>query len=602
MKLSMNRRIDECFALLKSILYCIHLSWSSSHLYTILCLLLRTIQPLVNLVNLFVSKRILDILASPDATCSYVILVMCFSIVALAAILKIVIEKVMAYVDSNLSENVSKTMTMNIMSIAIHADVSVYDVPKSYDRLEMAVNNKHSVVQILLNVMSMISCIFTLIVAIAMLTYNNFLYSLVLLLSAMPSAVISTCYTKRLYLLDVEQMNKKREQEYYYETATNKDYSLDIRLHNIGEILKNRYELIWKVLFTQKKKHIKRQAMFTIFMTCLSEIVSILLLIDVSRKILDGVLSIGNYTLYGGLISQIQYALSMVIYMGTMIYDNRLRLDNLRDVKTISESKIKNGKLELAEVETIEFRNVSFSYPNSSKMVLDNLNLTITKGERVAIVGINGSGKSTMIKLLLRFYLPSKGDIYINNKNIAEYDIQSMRNAFCCYFQNSRNYALTLRDNLEFASIRRTQNEADMIKAIEYAGGRLILGKAGSGIDTYITRLFRKDGIELSIGEQQIISLSRTLYRNASIVILDEPTSSLDPEAEIHLFDNLLSFCKTKTALFTCHRLSNLQLATRIIVLENGKIQEDGTLCDLLSNSTRFREIYEKQAKKYSTM
>lgn len=176
---------------------------------------------------------------------------------------------------------------------------------------------------------------------------------------------------------------------------------------------------------------------------------------------------------------------------------------------------------------------------------------------------------------------------------------RGLHNAFCCYFQNAENYAFTLKEDLHLSNTNKNESENEMHQALKNAGADAVYKKLSNGLDTYISRLFKETGAEMSIGEQQMISLSRTFYRNSQIVILDEPSSSLDPEAEDRLFQKLENFCESKTVLFTSHRLSNIKLSTRILVIENGKIIEDGPQEKLLQISSRYRQLFNFQADKY---
>jgi ABC-type multidrug transport system fused ATPase/permease subunit len=277
-----------------------------------------------------------------------------------------------------------------------------------------------------------------------------------------------------------------------------------------------------------------------------------------------------------------------------------MKLDNFRSIGDFKNIVSDNGKLMLESVDSIEFLNVSFTYPGAKNKALDELSINFQKREKIAIVGLNGAGKSTFIKLLLRLYEPDAGRIFINGTDIKEYTLESIRGNFSVYFQEMRNLCFSLRDNFIYTDDRIFESEIEEASkyAIDAAGGSDILDKCTNGLDTGITRYFSEDGIELSIGQHQKLALARALYRRNTVLILDEPSSNLDPKAEHEVFEKLKEITYGKMTIFTSHRLTNTYLADRIIVLEKGQVIEDGTQSELLANKQRFAELYKYQADK----
>jgi len=283
------------------------------------------------------------------------------------------------------------------------------------------------------------------------------------------------------------------------------------------------------------------------------------------------------------------------------IYDNRMQLDNFMSISNFTNLVEDNGKIVLRKVETIEFIDVCFAYPGVNRNALDGINIFMDKNEKIAIVGLNGSGKSTLIKLLLRFYEPDNGVIRINGKDVGEYTLQSLRANFSTYFQDMHNFSFTLKENFSYTDGDVSKVEARASAALYAASAEDILKMCERDLEINITRLFSDDGIELSGGQHQKLALARALFRNRSVLILDEPSSNLDPKAEHEVFESLKKITDGKLTIFTSHRLSNTFLADRIIVLENGKVVEDGTKKQLLMNKQRFAEMYKYQSDKFTT-
>lgn len=282
------------------------------------------------------------------------------------------------------------------------------------------------------------------------------------------------------------------------------------------------------------------------------------------------------------------------------IYGDKLRINNIRNFDKFKEELKSTKNLTLRGDVSVEFKNVSFSYPNTEQLILDNINFKISKREKVCIVGINGAGKTTIMKLMLRFYDVSSGEILINDINIKEYDIKELRRAFNVYFQDLSNYSFTLKENIIISDVNNSQKgDKDIYEALEHSHAIEMVKFFPKKLEQYITKSFDENGIELSGGQYQKIALARMFYRDSNIVLLDEPSASLDPEAEYELFLYLEQYCKGKTTIFTSHRLSNIHLADKIILIENGKVIEYGTHEELIDQNNRYAQLYRYQAERF---
>lgn len=282
------------------------------------------------------------------------------------------------------------------------------------------------------------------------------------------------------------------------------------------------------------------------------------------------------------------------------IYDDHLKIDSFRALMEFQSQIADKGSVELEEIQKIEFEDVSFSYPDTTVSVLSHVSFSVEKGEKLALVGVNGSGKSTLVKLLLRFYEPDSGRIYINGRQLSEYRLASLRRMFSVYFQEQPNYCFPLRDNIAIADEEHYQEDGDNgIGNILKEFAEDIWKKSDGNLNTFIMRFLSETGIELSGGQHQKLALARALYRRSPVIVLDEPSSNLDPEAEHMLFRKLEKYMKDKIVIFTSHRLSNVSLADTIMVLEHGKVLEIGTQSQLLQAGGRYAELFGYQSRKY---
>ena len=292
---------------------------------------------------------------------------------------------------------------------------------------------------------------------------------------------------------------------------------------------------------------------------------------------------------------------AFIVYI-VNIYDSKLKVNNIQSFQDIESDVVDGQEVITGTIDSIEFRNVSFSYPGCSVPVLNDVCFKVESGDSVAIVGLNGSGKTTIIKLLLRFYSPSSGQIYINGKDITQYDLGSLRQKFDVMFQEFNVYAFTLKENIELSDLCNTSKNTDarIQDALKTSGADSILNKLPQGLNTYLSREFSEEGVKLSKGEEQKIALARMFYRDSEVILLDEPSASLDAEAENKIFNTIKELNNGKTVIFITHRLANIKIAKKIFVLENGRIIESGSHDDLMKLSGRYATLYNYQAEKFS--
>ncbi len=584
---------------IQTIQYCLQISWKASPLYTCVRLFGKMAIPFISIISSFILKQIIDLLSVPSAQKDvYWQFLQLLIVITSLKLVSVLLNKWVSYCEGMHENLLDRYISLNMMEQALCAKMEMYDNPLFYDKFTSVKTDSYAITYILWNVLDFVSACISFFGATIVLASTNWIYSILIILASFPSAIVTQRYTKVLYQLGLSQVNDERKKSYLYEIASSKYYAQEIRTFGIGDMLKKRYVNLWNSIYAVKKQKVKSKTVLTICFELLPELVIAFVTFQTGFQILEGKLTVGDYTLYSSLLASLWSSITILTMSAGTIYENKLKIDNVRSFNFTQMKPEEIGKQILLEVKSIEFVNVSFAYPQSQDLVLKNLSFSIKKGEKVAVVGINGSGKSTLIKLLLRLYDPSEGQILINGIDIRNFSINSLRRCFCCYFQNAPNYGFTIKENVQFGDIDKKDDLQEINRAIQNSDGEEILKKAPYGLETYLTKIFEEKGIELSGGENQKIALARTFYRNSSCFILDEPSSNLDPEAEYRIFEQLEMLCKGKTTLFTSHRLSNISLADRIIVIENGTVIESGTKESLLKNPKRFAELFDYQMQK----
>ena len=604
----MKNILKDLPSFIATVKWCLSLSWKSSKFYTIIRIAADIVTPLLAIVAAFVGKHLLDLLSgSWEVEDTHTTLLFLFSGLLSIAFVRMASRKATGYSQAMQTEMINGQIALDMMHRALVADIEYFDNPEYYDRLQSATQDSMAVSYILWNVLSCISASVSFIGAFAVLYTASPLYGLLMMAAAIPASIAAAKYTKLLYMLNLEQINEHRQMGNIQSMATNRAYAQDMRLFNAGDGLKERYRRIWTALFTKRKGMTRKRSVLAGLLESLPELVVIFIGVDIAFGVLGGVNTVGDYVLFTGLAGQLWGSISMFSSASLQIYDNKLKIENIKKLDAFTNHVTDTGVMKLPQVDSITFEGVSFTYPGAAYEALSNVSFTLHKEEKVVLVGLNGSGKSTLIKLLLRMYEPDTGIIRINGKDIRDYKLSELRANFSVYFQEMHNFSLSLGENFAITEgdceSRPTQAESDLGKrakaALEAAYGNDIWEKSCKGFNTSITRYFDPEGIELSGGQHQKLALARALYRKHTALILDEPSSNLDPRAEHEIFKSLEELTNGKMTIFTSHRLSNAALADRILVLEKGRIVEDGTQEELINNKHRYAELFHYQKAKY---
>jgi ATP-binding cassette subfamily B protein len=256
-------------------------------------------------------------------------------------------------------------------------------------------------------------------------------------------------------------------------------------------------------------------------------------------------------------------------------------------------------RLPPGRIPALEFQGVDFTYPGSSRPSLQQVSFRIDPGEKLALVGLNGAGKSTLLKLMMRLYDPQGGRIMIDGVDAREYRIEDVRALFGVFFQDFCRYAFTLRDNVALSAWDAADGERRLARALGRSGAASLAERLPKGVETFMSRTFDDSGSDLSGGEWQKVAIARAFYRDAGMLILDEPASSLDPEAEHALFRMFAELSHGKSAVLVSHRLANVTMCDRIVVLEGGRVVETGTHDQLMATGGRYARLFELQARSY---
>lgn len=399
-----------------------------------------------------------------------------------------------------------------------------------------------------------------------------------------------------------EEANLNRTISYLYRKSINLENGKDVRIYRMESWFKEVFKDIIKKIVEWNVRTEKRWylpvASDTIF-SALRDLVTYIILIN---GVLDGSITLGVFTLYIGIVGSFSNWLIEFIKAYSELKKGSIQVDDFRYMLEFPDRFKRKDGLRIPSKDryplTIEFKDVSFRYDGADKDTLSNINLTIKGGESVALVGHNGAGKSTLVKLLCGFYHPTSGEIIVGGHSISDYDIDEYYKLIGAVFQDIKPLAFNIAQNVS----SRDVDETDMDKVKESLKAAGLYEKVSSLKDkemTYISQIFSSEGIQLSGGETQKLMLARAIYKDAPIMILDEPTAALDPIAESHMYEEYNKLTEDKTSLFISHRLASTRFCDKIVFLENGMIVEEGTHEELIKKSEKYAKVYEIQSHYY---
>ena len=503
-------------------------------------------------------------------------------------------------------ELVVQHIKMMIMNKAKTIDLASFDMPEFYSRLENADREAgHRPIQVLESTFSVMSSIITMVSFIVILAGVSPAAPVIIILLAAPSAVINFIYRKKNVNYIRRRSKERRQMQYYSGLMTNKDMVKEVRMFGLSDILIGSYREVFDRYFAGLKKLYIHEGSWHIGLSFLSSAVNFFLYVFIARRVAGGEFEIGDYSLYTGALSSISGGISNLISTTASIYEGTLFIDNMiafmNERQTVVPLLAEPLKVKHHAPHEIELRNVSFRYPGTERDVIKNVSLKISAGETVVLVGLNGAGKTTLIKLITRLYDPTEGEILLDGRDIREYDIQDLYSLFGIIFQDFGRYAFSVRQNIAFGDINREIDQDEIEEAARRSAADVFINSLPSGYDTPLMRYFEDSGIELSIGQWQKLSIARAFYGDSDIVILDEPTASLDAIAEQEVFNQFDRLRHNKMTIFVSHRLSSATVATKIIVLKNGEVAEIGSHAELMAAEGEYYRLFTTQAQHYLT-
>ena len=517
------------------------------------------------------------------------------------ACLVIIMARLVDFCDTALNERYTRHVNIRIMRHAATLDLSSYEDPQFYDRLERArVQGADRVGMIQESGLMVQQVVSTVTLAAGICVISPWIL-FALIICVVPEFLAETKFAYLGYSLSVQQTPARRELDYLRVLGTSKESSKELKLYGLGQFFANRYESISKEIHHQNVELAGRKLFFGSLLALLGTVGYYGTYAYGIYLTISGALTLGTLTFLAGAIAGASTNIQAVFSTFSHIADHALFLTDMIEFfkvqpRIYSKANSLPGPRPIRE--GFEFRNVSFGYPRKPKPILENVNFRLEPGERIALVGANGQGKTTIVKLMTRMYDVTSGQILLDGIDLREYNIEDLWKNIGVIFQDFMRYDMTVADNIATGLIQERSNDFRIRAAAFKSLAENVVHKLPLDYDQMLGCRF-EGGVDLSGGEWQKIALARAYLRDAQLLILDEPTAALDARSENEVFQRFADLTKGKMSVLISHRFSTVKMADRILVLENGTIAEQGAHNQLLSSGGSYAEMYELQAAHY---
>ncbi len=512
-----------------------------------------------------------------------------------------VLARFIDYLDSLLADNYTRHVSIKVMKHAASLDLIAYEDPVFYDRLERArvqATDRLGMIQSIGRLIQQFST--AVLMSASIVAFSPWLLVL-LALGVLPAFVGESHFAFLGYAKNFKQTPIRRQLDYLRLLAGSKEAAKELKLFSLSSYLTQQFTALSNQIYDEDVTLARRKFVASSLLSLLGTMGYYAAYVFVIWRTLLGAITIGTLTFLAGAILQASANIQQVFSTLAGIADQALFLTDLLAFFAM-EPTIRSKPNALPAPRSIrqgiEFRDVSFKYPGSERLILNHLNFFLHPGERVALIGENGQGKTTLVKLITRLYDPTEGQILLDGINLREYDLESLYREIGVIFQDFMRYEMTARQNIATGQIEQVEDLDKLRNAAEKSRSHDVIARLPLAYEQMLGRRF-DGGVDLSGGEWQKVALARAYLRDAQLLILDEPTAALDARSEFEVFQKFSELTAGKMALFISHRFSTVRMADRIVVLENGRVAEEGSHPQLVNQHGRYAEMFEMQAASY---
>ena len=549
----------------------------------------------IPLFNIWLWKEVLNGIVGKNS----MLVMICLSLYLVLKLASYLLGQFNVYINARYSDELQFYIETVMMEKTSRMDLAFFDSAKMGDKVRHARSNFNIMTNMTWLVFDILSATVNVIATLVIVSSYKWWLGIVTIALLIPFLIYNKKYTEKRLQMEKEQIRDNRKKDYYNGVFFDNNVQFEIKLNNIGDYFIGHYKEMWQKLYRiNKKEDVKHNFRNLLIM-----------LINVSAEALVLAISVMDVVSKAIGIGDLQYNLSMVSRLRsqsqalmdnvTMFLNNNTRLIELQEFMDIEPQTEKSGTKLPSENPRIEFCNVSFRYPSSEQYVLKDCSFTIEPHEKIGLIGLNGAGKSTIVKLMFRFYDPEEGVIKLDGVDLKEYDVYAVRRVFGVLFQDYVTYCLPLREIIALSDFGERFNDDKLNKACDISGASEIIRDWEHGFDSVLGRYYADNGKDLSGGQWQLVGLARAYFKDSEYMILDEPSAALDPISEDRIFEHLYHLSEGKSSVTISHRLSNTTLADKILVIGDGHIIEQGSHAELLKQNGKYAHLFNLQASKY---
>jgi ATP-binding cassette, subfamily B, bacterial len=511
------------------------------------------------------------------------------------------ITRAIDYSDSLLANRYTQHVSVRVMEQAARLDLTTYEDPVFYDRLERARVQATDRLAMIQQLGRLVTQVITTLTFSAALAWASPWLVLLLALGVLPSFLGETHYAFLGYAKNFRQTPAKRQMDYLRQVAGSREGAKEVKLFGLNKFFTSRFQTLANQIYIEDVTLSRSKLIVGGLLGIIGTLGYYGAYVYVIWRTLHGVYDIGQFTFLTTAIQQASSNLQQVFSTASGIADQALFLTDLiaffEMEPTVNSNP--NGLPAPKPIQSgFEFRNVSFTYPGTNRTVLKNFNLKLSTGERIALIGENGQGKTTVVKLITRLYDPTEGQILLDGIDLREYSLEDLHRHIGVIFQDFMRFEMTARENIAVGRIDQPHQQSDIEMAAHKSLADTVVAKLAGGYDQILGRRF-EGGVELSGGEWQKMALARAYLRDAQLLILDEPTAALDAKSELEVFERFAELTEGKMALLISHRFSTVRMADRIVVLSGGRLIEEGNHQQLMAKSGLYASMFEMQAASY---
>jgi ATP-binding cassette subfamily B protein len=577
--------------------------WQTSPTLSLFTVALRCIAALIPIATLYISKRIIDLVVKAirggaiDHTWIWKLLVMEL-ILAIAAD---ALARFISLVDSLLGDRFTNHVSIKLMEHASSLDLVSFEDPVFYDKMERARRQTTARLGMLAMLAGMGQQLLTLLSLLSAVVFFSPWLLVLLVAAIIPVFLGETRFAVLNYSILFRYTPERRELDYLRYLGASNESAKEVKIFGLGKYLTNRARALFERFYAENKRVAVHRVIHGVILGLIPTGAYYGAYAYIILRALAGSLTVGDLTLVAGAFSRSRTIMENLVSSLVNVSEQALFIKDLFDFFDMQPTIVSPPDALPAPRPIqigFEWQNVSFAYPGSDELVLSNISFRFYPGERIALVGENGAGKTTLVKLLARLYDPTSGRILLDGVDLREYDVDQLRQEIGVIFQDYMRYDMRALENIGMGRVAELDNQEQIERSAQKSLAADVIARLPKRYQQMLGRRF-EGGVDLSTGQWQKIALARAYMRDAQILILDEPTASLDARAEYEVYQRFVDLTEGKMAVLISHRFSTVRMADRILVLEQGRLIEEGSHQQLVGRGGKYAELFEMQAAGY---